>query len=435
RPISETLCSAHDILIEQNRLKSNYTAWLLAAIGQLAFALDDADLVERVTNDKTGFPAHIDAAILPDGMEHEATPYYHNFVALAYGILAETCASNGIDLYTISGTGKQTIDSLWDAFARIAYADGTIPDANDGSYWVDSIYDSEICDVYEIAYARTGKPLYGWLAQQAYQRRDINRDRWTTLLYAQSDLPDAGEAALETVTILPDSGMIVARPSEELQAYIPYGAYAGAHSHYDRMALNIHPFSRDAGTTLYGIEERRTWYQQTLAHNTVVVDGNSQAEGDAQPVAHSESGIRLRSESLYPGVNADRRVQWSQHRIEDTFALQSDSQHQYDWIFHSDAPWQIADATPAPLSGTYSEDAPGCHLHFESTIENISSIILTTQFESITYQLRLEASQPIQLTLGNCPGRSYDPVSRRYVLIARAQTKNIEYHAIIERLT
>ena len=47
RPIADTLSSAHDNLINQNRLESNYTAWLLAGLGQLAFALDDKDLKQE----------------------------------------------------------------------------------------------------------------------------------------------------------------------------------------------------------------------------------------------------------------------------------------------------------------------------------------------------------------------------------------------------
>ena len=434
RPIADTLSSAHDNLINQNRLDSNYTAWLLAGLGQLAFALDDKDLIGRVTSDKIGFPAHIDCAIFADGMEHEATPYYHNFVSLAYSLLAESFLLNDVNLYEVSGSKGQTIDSLWNALAQISYADGSIPDANDGSYWVDSIYDIEICDVYEMAFARTGKPLYGWLAKQAYQRRGVRRDRWTTLLFANDDLPN-NNIEYEKVTILPDSGMIVARPSSDLQLFIPYGAYAGSHSHYDRLALTVRPFSRDAGTTLYGIEERVTWYQQTLAHNTVVVDEKSQGEGSASLIDQTSDSLSLRSDTLYDGVSQERRVQWTENCIDDTFSLKSETSHQYDWLFHSDGQWIIQGESTIPLAGTYSDDAPGSYVNFEATIEALTTVTLQTSYEGKVYQLTLNSSQPMQIILANCPGNSYNPPHRRHLIIARTQTNQVKFQASIERLS
>lgn len=434
RPIADTLSSAHDNLINQNRLDSNYTAWLLAGLGQLAFALDDQNLIDRVLSDEIGFPAHIACAIFEDGMEHEATPYYHNFVSLAYSLLAETCLLNNINLYEVEGSKGQTIDSLWSALAKISYADGSIPDANDGSYWVDSIFDIEICDVYEMAYVRTGKPLNGWIANCAYQRRGVKRDRWTTLLFANGTLPN-NSPEHEKVSILSVSGMIVARPSSDLQIYIPYGAYAGSHSHYDRLALTVRPFSRDAGTTLYGIEERKTWYQQTLAHNTVIVDGKSQGEGSATLIAKSDDAVTLRSDMLYEGVSLERRIQWAENCINDTFSLMSENLHQYDWLFHSDGQWTLQDTTLEPLAGTYSDDAPGCYVNFEATITAIRTITLQTTYEEKIYQLTLNASQPMQIILANCPGNSYHPPHRRHLIIARTQTNQVDYHATIERLS
>jgi len=56
RPISVVLTTAHQKLVfEQGRLESNYTAWLIAAIGSLGFVLDDDKCIQRALTGAGGF--------------------------------------------------------------------------------------------------------------------------------------------------------------------------------------------------------------------------------------------------------------------------------------------------------------------------------------------------------------------------------------------
>jgi hypothetical protein len=127
RPLATTMTQAQDELVyQQKNLKGNYNAWLIAVLGLLGYTLGENALVSRAIDGDAGFCAHLDAAILPDGFEYEGTPYYHNFVALAYTILAEAARANARDLYAVRGAQRQSIESMWRALASIAYSDGSI---------------------------------------------------------------------------------------------------------------------------------------------------------------------------------------------------------------------------------------------------------------------------------------------------------------------
>ena len=426
-PVAETLTSAHDILIERERVHHNYLAWLLAALSCIAFTLDDKDLIERVMDSDGSFKANLDSGVLADGTHYETTPYYHNFVVLAYSIVALAAKSKDYDLYSVEGDKGQSIEKMWQAFAQLALPDGTIFEANDGSYWQNSIYDPEICEVYEVAYAQTSDPLYGWLLSKAYDRQQMSRANWSALLFAENDLKT--EKLQLDSQILPDAGFAVLH-IDNWSVAIPYGDFSSEHSHYDRLSLNIYPFSLDAGTPLYGIEERRTWYQQTLAHNTILVDGKSQNKSSAECENFSDDSVKLRSSSLYDGVTLERDIQIDTS-ITDTFSAKSEDSHQYDWLFHSDSEWQISGITPQQCDALYADDGAGQYVQIYAELSCESDILVETKFDNQTYVLKLSVNQPFQLLLARCPGRSHAPHLQRHMLIARVNAKSVTFETEI----
>ncbi len=427
-PVAETLTKAHDVLIERGDAHHNYVAWLLAALACVAFTLDDKALIERVIEEDGGFKVNLDTGVFADGMQYEATPYYHNFVALAYAIVALAAQSKNYDLYSFQGKDGQSIPGMWEAFSQLALPDGTIIEANDGSYWQNSIFDIEICEVYELAFAQTSEPLYSWLLNKAYQRRKTERSGWTALLFAREplseDLPQLRSQLLRS------SGFALLH-NDRWSISVPFGDYVSGHSHLDRMSLNVFPFSLDAGTPLYGIEERKTWYQQTLAHNTIVVDCNSQNEGAAECVVYSEAQVKLRSSTLYETVMLERDIQISASII-DTFTAKSDEVHQYDWLFHNDSEWHICNALPQDIQRLYAEEGAGKYVKIFAELACDSSIIAQTHFGNQIYSLRLSATQPFQLLLAHCPGKSHTPYLKRYMLIARVNAKSVTFESEIK---
>ena len=445
-PIADTLSKAHDSLIAQNKVDSNYVAWLIAAIGTIGFNINDEKLIHRSIEGVGGFKAHFEASILADGFQYEVTPYYHNFVALAFIDLAEAALSHDINLYDFKaskGRAKgQSISSLWEAMAKLTLADGTIPELNDGSYWQESIYDSEICDVYELALSQESNAIkqesYISILKNAYRRRSndnntnetAKRGSWVALLRASQDINIDIQAEQHSVC-LEDSGFAVLQNNHNiLAACIPFGDFAGSHSHFDRLAPSIYPFSLDAGTPLYGIKARVTWYQQSLAHNTVVVDKVSQNKAqDILLESFGDDTISLRADSLYDGVTMGRCLQLSTNRLTDIFELSSQSEHCYDWLCHTDGTWTFQDISFEEIDEVYGDDEAGGFVRLLAKATVNETLKAQTDYGGESFGLELTSSSPFELLLATCPGRSQHPHQKRHLLIARVQAAKNTYSA------
>lgn len=435
RPIATTLATAHAQLIEQNRVESNYTAWLNAALGCLGVVLEDEALISRVLDGPGGFYRHINLAVRADGLEYEGSPYYHNFVVLAYVILAEALLSRGVDLYAFTGSKGQSIRAMWDAFAALAAPDGSIPELNDGAYWRGGPFDAEICAVYEMALARTGNPLYAWLLRQTYRRREIERHEWAAVLFADRELT-VDERPLRTTTILPESGIAVLRhPQNPHEATLVFGPDGGSHTHHDRLALNLWPWSTDAGTPPYGIPERVEWYQQTLAHNTIMVDGESQTvppHGGRLWVLNPHALI-VAHNGLYEGVRIVRGVSIHANTVEDNVLVSARAPRVIDWIFYTDTHWQVDAVEPLQTASPLAAEGPGRFAIIIAHYADASSFQACTVVGRSAYRLRMHTSAPCEILLVRTPGPAHAPSRQREALIVRYTGRRVRLHATLQQ--
>ena len=434
RPMATTLAAAQERLVfEQQKVHSNYNAWLMGALGCLGFALRDEHLITRALDDRTGFRAHLATAIRSDGFEYEGSPYYHNFVVLAYTILAESARINGIDLYAERGPQGQSIESTWHALAALALPDGTFPQANDGAYWAAGPFDAEVCEVYEVALARSSEPLFAWLLDCAYQRRGMSRDQWTALLFGKQDLANCAAPSL-TSSYLEDAGVAVLRDSTNPQSqaiYTFFGPYGGAHGHFDRLALQIWPWSADPGTPPYGVQPRQTWYQQTAAHNTVVVDGQSQHPCEGQlcswhPTEHGGT-IWMTANMAYADVAFSRLMTLEQGLLIDQVTLNADEEHTYDWLLHSDGSFTITDISMVDVEGLSLDGDAYQFLTLTARGTFVGSFVATVQYRAQTYQVKVTTDVPCEVLLAHAPGLALTPAQPRQVLIVRVKRRRASF--------
>lgn len=440
RPIGETLRSAHHELVDvQEKVASNYTAWLNAALGCLGFALGDDDLTATAIDGPGGFRAHLGAAVLPDGFEHEGSTYYHAFVALAYSILAETALAEGRDLYAERGPDGQSIEAMWQALAALATPDGTLPHMNDGPFWDRGPFDAEICELYEIALARTANLDYAWLLNRTYSRRGQPRDQWSALLRAERDLPEVRPPDVPSIC-LPHIGITVLRDpgsADHQAAYLPFGPYGGDHGHFDRLAVQIWPWSIDPGTPPYSLEARRGWYQQTAAHNAVLVDGAGQAPCAAtlRDWRASPNGgtAWLEARDAYPGVRYGRRISLAGDTLTDLTTLESETPHVYDWLIHIDAEPVIHGLSLSPPEeGMAPREGPYRSLDISATAAVDGAFRVGFAHSARSYQLTIEPGFPAQVMLATGPGIAAQPHARRHVLIVRMRGREARVVATCE---
>ncbi|RMF03930.1 MAG: hypothetical protein D6768_04690 [Chloroflexi bacterium] len=432
QPLANVMTRAQDKLIAQNRIESNYMAWLNVTIGCLGFALNDPALIERAVQPPAGFTAHLDKAIFADGLEYEGSPYYHNFVLLAYLILAEAAKVNNVNLYTVTGSQGQTLTGMGCAFAQLAWPDGSIPDLSDGSYWQDSIYDSEICQAFEILNAAQPRNKFAWILRAAYRRQNATQDNWAALLYGPGETTTTGSVATGH-TILKKSGIAVLRTDKMLAALVPFGPYRGSHHQYDRLSLTVWPFSRDAGSPLYGLPARKAWYPHSYAHNTLVVDGQSHANCGGELLDWDGHCLTTSAPEAYPGVTFKRTTEMKENTILDKVAVQSNETHTFDWVFHLDGDIK-SPLDSQPLSGPLANGGAGSYIKLHSQSHVNESVSFDINYRSNFYRLTLTGEQPFTLLLGKSPGTSRYPQQRRHVLIGRTVGTQQRYQTTIVQL-
>lgn len=440
-PVAETLLVAHHKLVfEQNHLESNYTAWLIAALGTIGFVLEDESLIQQMLYEEGGFIDHQNTAVLPDGFEYEGTPYYHNFVTLAYILLAETALEHGVDLYVVRGEQGQSIEKMLAVLPRLMWPDGSIPMLHDGNYWQGSSFDTELCEVYEIAFAQTGNPEFGWLLSKASQRSNRHRDNWAAIWRANQDISTIQRPAMRS-SLIKDVGIGILRDPaapDGLVALMRFGSYGSGHTHRDCLGVLIHPFSLDAGNPPYGVESRRSWYQQSAAHNVVMVDGHSQQPAGGRLVEWiSEPGrsvIEGAADHAYEGVQYSRRIELVGGRIFDHSVLSASRDHTYDWLFHTDESILIENLELSPAAGGLYSEGPGYMIKLvgEGVIHGPMRAAINQSGKQ--YHLILSSSHPMKIYLARSPKRGGKDMSKRYTLIARVHEETTEFTAIYEKI-
>lgn len=430
-PLTAVMTQAQDKLIAQDKIESNYMAWFNVTLGCLGFTLNNPDLINRALQSPAGFIPHLEQAIWADGLEYEATPYYHNFVLLANLILAEAAKANGIDLYTVKGRHGQSLKSMGCAFAQLSWPDGSIVDLADGSYWQNSIYDPEIWQVYEILYSTQPELRFADTLLAVYERTGAERDNWAALLYGK-ELATSSAKAVPSNTFLKESGIAILRSEKDLATMVNFGPYRGSHHHFDRLSLTVWPFSKEAGSPLYGLPVRKAWYPHSYAHNTLVVDGQSHAKCGGELLDWTGHSLSATAPDAYPNVHFNRQTKLLDDTILDELVVQSDEERTFDWVFHVDGDVTLPTDLEV-LSEKLAEDGPAAYITVQAKKEIEATVSIDIEINANVYCLMLTGERPFTLLIGKAPGTSRYPQQQRLVLIGRTVGTEQRYHTTIKQ--
>ncbi len=433
-PMQRVMEEAQDKLTAQDKVSNNYMAWLNVTLGLLGFTLQRQSLIERAIEAPAGFKTYLNLAVYPDNMEFEVTPYYHNFVVLADLILAEAAGANGIDLHRYTGEQGQSNLGMGKAVANLVWPDGSLPDISEGSYWIDSIYDPELCQVYEILYGQVADNDFAQLLQGAYSRENRQRDNWAALLYGRPEITiDAVEAAQKGNTFMAPSGLAQWRSAYKLAALATFGPYTGHHHQFDRLSLVVWPFAKDAGSPLYALPARKAWYPHSYAHNTLVVNGESHGKCGGELSSWDGNRLHMCVPDAYPDVQLERITEMDNGVIVDELTAEATTEHTFDWVFHVDGEVTVSSEFD-PLDRPLAEDGPGAFIHLNGTQVIQDSVICDIRYEDVSYQLYLRCAVPFTLFVGDAPGTSRTPTQRRTVLIGRTVGEKQTYSMVIKQM-
>ena len=410
----------------------NFTCWHNAAIATLGRVAGRADYIAFALEGALGQRSQLREGMLGDGLWFEGSMSYHFYSVWA--ILMSAVAFRHDSSTTITHLPPVRAGLL--APIACAHPDGSLPATNDCWYFTSLL--GPCChgvppapDFYEIGYALLGEPAFAGVLQRAY--RTVPRDSVFALLFGAEVLPDPLAAARVSV-LLPESGLAVLRPAADVDVMVKSGPHGGHHGHPDKLSLTgwAHGwrFSPDLGTPGYGVSSLETWYRQTLSHNTVLIDGESQP-----PVAGRIE--RFAPDSVvasvaWEGVQLRRVVQTRAEYFVDVVTVECAADRSIDWVFHG-AGVLTPDSPARPLTAL---DGGAAYAHLADLQERMLTGAAGFAWHEAAWglQLWLPPATGERIVTGTSPA---NPPTRRHGFVLRrrraAQTVLIAvFHPYLE---
>ena len=347
-----------------------------------------------------------------------------------------------------------------------AYPDLSLPAPNDCWYFTHLLAD--VCHgvppgpaFYELGYAWTGAADFAAVLQRAYA--EGQRDSLDALLFGVDDVPhpplaDAASVfRLPSSVLLPASGLAVLR-TPSLHLLLKYGPHGGGHGHPDKLAVAVYAHGRrlspDLGTPGYGLDLFTSWYRQTLSHNTVVIEGQSQPEATGELVAFQPDGpvqvaaarVAWEGEGPYGAVRLRRALLVHKGYWLDLSVVECPEPRQTDWVYRNvgrldlDAP----DPTLGPSPSKGGESRRGevtsplptgdgyQHITGAAAYAPTAPYTATWQAEGIGLRVWAKDAPGETVITGSVPG--YPPTERQALLLRRRHAQATAFVALCQPL-
>ncbi|NOZ22033.1 MAG: hypothetical protein GXP25_13205 [Planctomycetes bacterium] len=320
--------------IQGYRSIHNITCWRNAAVGTIGLAIGDPDLVRWAIEDPAGLKEEIAEGILDDGFWFEGSWGYHFYALSPLCYLAESADHVGINVF------DEQFEKMFTAPLHFMTVNRWLPAFNDsgrgfrvGYSWRYGLAARHYPKSKEIA----------WFVSDALANgkvRDIE-----SLLYTPGEVAKVDAPPMKT-HLFKGSGIVVLRsPSTTDQIYVAfdYGPHGGGHGHPDKLGFVLCALGQqlavDPGSISYAVPLHKRWYRQTIAHNTLTVDRESQKPTTGE-LLYMGSSPELqvacaRTTEAYPGVDFTRAiVVIANDCVLVIDNVKSDTEHLYDIAFH-----------------------------------------------------------------------------------------------------
>ncbi len=350
----------------------NHATWSTAGVGMTGYVLGDQDLVQRALlgsklDGNAGFLRQMDLLFSPDGYYTEG-PYYQRYALLPFLLFADAIESNEPKRKIFERRDGILLKALYTTI-QLTYA-GHFFAFND-AIKDKSLNTEELYQGVAIGYEQTNDPALLSIARQ--QRRvalsdagrrvaiDVARGLSKDFPFQSLLLRDGPEGQ--------DGAVVVLRrgDSESGQALVAKNTSQGmGHGHFDKLSWQYFDNGAEILTD-YGaarflnieakaggryLPENESWAKQSIAHNTLVVDGVSHFNGDALAAqAHAPRQLAYgnaanlsfsvaRIDSAYAGVTFTRTLAMvgieglDAPVVADLLRIQSAGPHRYDLPLH-----------------------------------------------------------------------------------------------------
>jgi hypothetical protein len=360
---------------EFNRIH-NHGTWTVCSIGLIGYVLNDQHLVDMALygtekDGKGGFLKQLDLLFSPDGYYMEG-PYYVRYALRPFFLFAEAIERNQPELKIYEHRDQILMKAYYSA-VQTTFPSGIFPPINDASRTMDikapgiilgnslvhSRYGSDI-NLLGLAKIQQEVLLNGAglaLARDYDARNAIPDCNWGSVEF--SDGHDGKRGGLGILRNGTGDG--------QTMLLMKYGVHGLGHGHFDKLHFILYNQGREIIPD-YGfcrwiniepkfggryLPENKSYAKQTIAHNTVTVDQQSQnlfnrKEADKMwAEGHFFSGkggnvqaMSARADTYYPGVKMQRTMLLIADAgldypvIVDLYRINSADEHSYDYPIH-----------------------------------------------------------------------------------------------------
>ena len=352
---------------------NNHATWANAAVGMIAMVMGDGEMLRKALygcdgKGDAGFIRQLDVLFSPDGYFTEGA-YYQRYAIWPFMIFAQCLSHNCPDLDIWNYRDGILLKAV-DALLQLAY-EGEFMHFNDA---LEKGYDSqELVAAVDIAYlARPSEKELLWVADKFQHKvlvsdagfavaRSLAAGEAEPLKFRSCILRDGAEGDEGAFTILRSP-----RPDGNSALTFKATSHGLSHGHFDRLNFAFYDSGNEVVTD-YGAarflnivakynghytRENKSYAKQTIAHNTLVVDGKSQFGGNMSKASESHPEIVASKlggpvqmiaaveDKAYPGVKMERYLFYADvpfleyPLIMDLLRADSQEAHQYDYPVH-----------------------------------------------------------------------------------------------------
>ncbi len=305
----------------------NHSTWGNAAVGMIGLVMEDDELVDwalkgldvKVPGDfvkdndggaiqlegqkEAGFFAQLDNAFSPDGYYTEG-PYYQRYAMYPFLIFAQGLANKKPELGILNYRDGLLLKAVYALIDQTNSAGEFFPinDAQKGM----SLASRELVNAVSMAYHYGGKDPRLLSLVETQGRVPLNDSGLTAAIgiaeglaqpyiFKSQQLRDGSKG---------DEGAIGILRSKDLTLMMKYAKHGMGHGHFDRLGFLLYNGAdeviQDYGSARWVniehkdgggyLKENQSWAKQTIAHNTLVVDKDSQFDGNVAD-AEKSSGM------------------------------------------------------------------------------------------------------------------------------------------------
>jgi oligo-alginate lyase len=370
----------------------NHSTWGNAAVGMIGLVMDDKVLIDRalygakglklelssdndggliaLSDEKMGFMAQIDDAFSPDGYYIEG-PYYQRYAMYPFLIFAQALNNKRPDLKIFSYRDSVLLKGV-EALLNQTNSAGEFFAINDAQKGM-SYKSRELVSAVGMSYLYAGKDAR--LLSVAQEQQTVSLDE-AGMTVAKAIADGKAKPFVKSSLLLRDGangdegalGILRGKSAaHEATLVMKYTKHGMGHGHFDILSftyfIDDQELFQDYGAARWVnieqkdgggyLKENQSWAKQTVAHNTLVVDGKSQFEGNVReadkhhPITYFFSAendkvqvMSAKDTDSYAGVSLHRTMVMIQDEafenplVLDLFEVASADKHTYELPFY-----------------------------------------------------------------------------------------------------